>query len=80
MKKLLLLSLGVAINAFALDGYWGTSYSNLLKNGYGECVHTSYFDEQVDGVAACGEASSKGVSADNVDAASNNTTSEQTQQ
>ena len=56
MKKLaLLLSFGVTVNAFALDGYWSTLYGDVLKDGYGECVHTAYYDLS-DGIAQCGEA------------------------
>lgn len=43
-------------NAFALHGYLNSWYSNVIKDGYDECVHTSYFDQETDGVAQCGEA------------------------
>lgn len=57
MKKLfLVLSLGFVSNIFALEGYLGTVFSDMLTDGYGECIHTGYFEQSVDGIAECDEA------------------------
>ncbi|MCE2706391.1 MAG: hypothetical protein LW807_04875 [Proteobacteria bacterium] len=62
MKKLLLiLSLGFVSNIFAVDGYLGTVFSTVLTDGYGECVHTAYFEQRVDGIAECDEAQESAV-------------------
>ncbi len=57
MKKiLLLLSVGFISSAFAEPGYVDSAFGSVVKDAYGECVHTSYFDKDTDGTAECGEA------------------------
>ena len=62
LKKLLtLIILGVAIvanvNAKNNSGYVHTRYGEVVKNGYGQCLHTGYYDSS-NGLAECGEDSS----------------------
>ena len=59
MKKLLfLLFLGFTVNVFAHEGYLSTTHGKVLKGGYGECVHSAYYDSS-DGLTECGEATAK---------------------
>lgn len=56
MKKLaVVILLGITAQAFAYHGYLNSVYGKVVKDGYNECVHTSYFDENTDGIAYCGE-------------------------
>lgn len=47
--------LSLTAQVFAYHGYLNNPYSKVIKDGYNECVHTSYFDENTDGIAYCGE-------------------------
>jgi hypothetical protein len=56
-KLVLLLCLGMiaAANADRNSGYVYTLYGDLLRDGYGHCIHTAYFDPD-NGLAECGDA------------------------
>ena len=57
MKKILLvLSVGFVLSAVAEPGYVDSEFGSTVKDAYGECVHTSYFNKNTDGTAECGEA------------------------
>ncbi len=57
MKKLILiLSLGLSVNAFAKEGYLYDSYGTVVKDAFNECIHSGYFDKSIDGIAECNEA------------------------
>ena len=62
LKKLLtliLLGFGIVatVNAENNPGYVYTSYGEVVKDSYGQCVHTSYYDSS-NGLAECGDGSS----------------------
>lgn len=49
----------VAATVYAEDttnGYVMSIYGNSLKGAYGDCVHTAYYDADIDGRAECGDA------------------------
>ena len=62
-KKLLtlvFLCLGAIATANAVEnpGYVYTSYGEVVRDGYGQCLHTVFFDSK-NGLAECGEAPTK---------------------
>ncbi|MDQ5921790.1 MAG: hypothetical protein QG673_1849 [Pseudomonadota bacterium] len=57
IKMLLILSVfGFILPAFAErgPGYLYTAYGSLVRDAYGHCVHTAYFDPS-EGLAECDE-------------------------
>lgn len=60
LLALLLLAFGLAGSAFAehSSGYLYNIYGDIVKDAYGHCVHTAYYDP-ADGLAECGEAPSQ---------------------
>ena len=57
MKNLmtLLVSCCFVANVYAGEGYLSTAHHKSIKDGYGGCIHTSYFDQDVDGLQECDE-------------------------
>lgn len=37
------------------NGYIISAYGSALKSSYGECVHTAYYDADIDSRAECGD-------------------------
>lgn len=52
-KFFVLLTMFLSGISFATPGYLGTSYSNTIKSGQGECVHNSSFDDSNDQLFEC---------------------------
>ena len=66
MKKISLFFLVSSMwfygNCFAqqdvsFDGYLTTIYGKIVKDIYGECVHTAYFDKEANANKECAEQS-----------------------
>lgn len=48
----------VTVNAVENPGYIYTSYGELVRDGYGKCLHTLYYVSS-NGLPECGEAPAK---------------------
>ncbi len=55
---LILLGFGVfvTVSAESNPGYVYTTYGELVKDSYGNCVHSAYYDAR-NGLAECGDGS-----------------------
>ena len=68
LKKILalvLLCLGTIaiVNADENAGYLYSVYGNVIKDGYGQCVHTLYYDDK-HVIAECGDTATSSQSND----------------
>jgi hypothetical protein len=66
LLTLILLGFGIVATVSAENnpGYVYTTYGELVKDSYGQCVHTALYDSN-NGLDECGEGSSSKNTSDN---------------
>lgn len=54
-KKIFIILSAIIFSSvsFATTGYLGSTYSNTLKSGQGECIHSSSFNSDSEQLSEC---------------------------